>query len=191
MDTQTKNFSEMNLPQLFNELRSIDPDYLATISESEMLAAHQRCEAEQSRVIGFILKPWVLFLYSLVIVSPIGVVAIPQPVSFYMEGLGLMLLLGFWVMCAFCLSGIIYLVIKALSDWTGMDKAAWVTNQMRILSLRSSARAKCKELAEKYPECAQYQRHLLLRGRELRLLDLGVMVYLSNTGKVLRAMPSS
>jgi hypothetical protein len=191
MDTPTKKFSEMSLPELFRHLRSIDPDYLASISESEMSAAQKRSEAAQSSVIGFMRKPWVVFLYSFVIVYLVGVSNLARPMPFYPVDLRSFLILGFWSLSAFCLSGIIYLVLKALSELTGMDKGAWVTNQLRIVSLSSSVRIKCKVLAEKYPECAQYQLQLLVRGRELRLLDLGVMVYLSNTGQFLRRSAAS
>jgi hypothetical protein len=73
-----------------------------------------------------------------------------------------------------------------LAEVAGLDRAAWVSCQLQHLRLDSAARTRVKDYVDRFPECAAYQHQINLRGRNLRLVDLGVMVRLANQARVLR-----
>lgn len=191
MKKRTENLSNMTVPQLFLELRTIDADFLSTVTEDEMVSAFRRSESARLAVFTLLKNGFVLFSMSAVLVCFVGPSFTPHTPDFYWDPKGRPFWIFIALIIAFCMSGIFYVLISAIADWSGIDKAAWLARQLRIVSRNSSVRTKCKELVEKYPECAQYQLITLMRGRELRLVDLGVMVYLSNSGQVLRNKVSS
>lgn len=147
-------------------------------SEQEMVAACIRCEGHKSPIFRVVYSAWFLFAFSGLVVY---LWFLSHPVPWRAEGVTLYIMWGiFGMIVCTPLAGILRLLLVWLSEVGGLDRAAWVARQLKPLSIHSSAIPRVKNLVETCHECAAYQQQLLIRDRTLRLVDLGVMVYLSN-----------
>ena len=183
--TEAKQLSTMDISQLHAAIVALDLDLWSHASEQEMAATYQRCTAYQSPLLRTVRSAWFLFAFSFLVVC---LWLLGHPGRFlFPKGAGGALLFAVTIgFLATPLAGILRLLLDGLSGVSGIDRAASVARQLKPLGLHSAAYTRVDNLVATCHECAAYQRQLAMRGRTLRLIDFGAMVYLSNKALVVR-----
>lgn len=183
--TDAKHLSSMSVSQLHSALVTLDIDLWSKASEQEMVATYERCNGYKSPIFRIVRSAWFLFAFSYLVVYLwwLG----HQGRFSITKGVGQAIAFGIMgLLMSAPLAGILRLLTDWLSEVSGLDRAAWVARQLTPLSIHSSAMARVNNLVDTCHECAAYQRQLTIRGRTLRLVDFGAMVYLSNRAMAVR-----
>ena len=170
--------SSMDVSQVHATLRAPNIDFWSKAAEHELVATYERCLGHKSSLFRLVHSAWFLFSFSFLLLY-LWWLGHPGRV----KGAVIALLLG---LAACVLAGLLRLAVDWISEVSGLDRAAWAARQLQPLRLHAPAFARANQLADTHAECMAYQRQLTLRGRSLRLVDLGAMVYLSNKTRAAR-----